>query len=307
MGVKSGGRSGLMKKITALAVMCLCLGIASSAGAHAPGLEFTAFQFPPGLEPTLDGDASEWSIIPEDYVIPYSAHTDGEGQAPTDFGEINFNAIVGWAPGTNKIYWLSERYDDFWDHDDVILDDGYEWHIDADHGGGLHNFGPDDIEDEEERARAGARYTQGYHTFPPYEVGQRDWSWLWASQATWADSPPYSDLGWSMDGQLNGEGTGTFEIMRTGFDDLLFDDPEGSTIHQFAEGEVAGIGWFAWDSDIPGEDYEHESFWYLGATDMWHTADAYPDFLLAPVDPRVDFQSAVESESWGRIKSAFVD
>ena len=62
----------IMKKILSIATV-LALGImlqASAVSAHVPipGIDSgTLFQWPAGQEPTLDGDLSEWDIVPEDY------------------------------------------------------------------------------------------------------------------------------------------------------------------------------------------------------------------------------------------------
>ena len=73
-----------------LLTLVLSLGLASAAFAHAPeGVVHQAFQWPAGTEPTLDGDLSEWEIVPDDYRIPFSICLDGEGNPPTDFSDLN--------------------------------------------------------------------------------------------------------------------------------------------------------------------------------------------------------------------------
>jgi hypothetical protein len=42
---------------------------------------------------------------------------------------------------------------------------------------------------------------------------------------------------------------------------------------------------------------------------MWFDCGNCSDFLLAPLDPRVDFSNvptAVEDDSWGRIKAVYI-
>lgn len=68
-----------MKKILSIA-SAVALGImlqASAVSAHVPipGIDTgTLFQWPAGQEPVLDGDLSEWDIVPEDYYVPFDSH-----------------------------------------------------------------------------------------------------------------------------------------------------------------------------------------------------------------------------------------
>ena len=85
-----------MKKITVFFALALCVAVVAPATAHVPeGAVRTAFQWPAGLEPTLDGDLSEWSIVPEDYLITFADHTAFNGEKPAEFGDLNFRTIVG--------------------------------------------------------------------------------------------------------------------------------------------------------------------------------------------------------------------
>ena len=314
----------VLKKITVLLALALCVAVVAPATAHVPeGAVRTAFQWPAGLEPTLDGDLSEWSIVPEDYLISFAEHTEFNGEKPADFGDLNFRSIVGWSESTNSLYFMMERFDDFYDRDAqggvAGGDDSWEMHVDGDHSGDQMRFGTADIENEEERALAQGRWSQSYHTrFPNLGPdGQESWSWFWMTQAQWHDELPYADHGFRLDGEIGGgEATAFIEVRRQAWDDFLFNDPEGSVIHDYNEGDITGLGWAVFDSDVAGadggvgQDAEHSGQWSLsGATDVWKTTASATDFLLAPVDPRVDFsaiESAVEENSWGRIKSAFV-
>jgi len=314
-----------VKKFSIFASLCLCAGLVASAWAHVPeGQALTAFQWPAGLEPTLDGDLSEWSIVPEDYEVTFDQMTEFNGERPADFSNLNFRAIVSYSVDTNRLYFMMERFDNLWDRDGVGEraggDDSWEMHIDGDHSGDQMAFSAAEIADEDERTLAKGRWSQSYHTrFPSLgDTGRESWSWFWMSKAEWHDDLPWSDYGFRLDGEIGaGEVTAYMEVMRTPFDDFLWNDPNGSVVHQFVEGDITGLGWALFDSDLPGADggvgqggAEHSGQWTLsGAADVWKTTASATDFLLAPVDPRVDFSqvpTAVEAETWGRIKSAFV-
>ena len=84
-------------------------------------------------------------------------------------------------------------------------------------------------------------------------------------------------------------------------------DLDQSTIHQLTEGDVTGFHFTIIDSDV--ETYE--GYWTLsGATDSYFQGDLLSDFFLAPIDADIPWenqQTAVESASWGRIKSTFAE
>lgn len=162
-----------MKKITILISVFLCAVLVGSAWGHYPeGQVLTAFQWPAGLEPTMDGDLSEWDIVPEDYSVPFADyHRGSDGEPPTDFSDLNFNTIVGYSTGTNRVYFMMERFDNLWDRDGqggvAGGDDTWEIHIDGDHSGDQMRWNATEIEDETERELAQGRFSQAYHTrFP---------------------------------------------------------------------------------------------------------------------------------------------
>ena len=124
--------------------VCWLVGLVSAgpAAAHLPeGITYNLFQWPAGLEPTLDGDLSEWDIVPEDYVVPFEAHCDWRtGKSfESDESSLSFRNIAAWSQGTNRIYLMQERFDNFWDRNGVGTagggDDSWEVMIDADHSG----------------------------------------------------------------------------------------------------------------------------------------------------------------------------
>ena len=153
-----------MKKILSIASI-LALGImlqASAVSAHVPipGIDSgTLFQWPAGLEPTLDGDLSEWDIVPEDYYVPFDSHFEyylGLGHE-NDESNLSFRVVGAWSAGTNRLYLMMERFDNLWVRtgfgQTAAGDDSWEIMIDADHGGDRHFALPDDFEDEDERQR----------------------------------------------------------------------------------------------------------------------------------------------------------
>ena len=314
-----------MKKILSIASM-LALGVmlqANAVSAHVDivGIESgTLFQFPTGMEPTLDGDLSEWDIVPEDYYVPFESHFEyylGLGHE-NDESNLSFRVVAGWSQGTNRLYFMMERFDNYWDRNGVGAvaggDDSWEIMIDSDHGGDQHWYAASDFESEEEHQRNQGRYAQNAHCrFPPLEPF--GWKWWFQSKSTWHDVPPWGDYGFQLDGESNaGEVTARIEIMSAAWDDFHWMSPEESEPeHTFVEGNTIGLGWVVHDMDNDAEDNSGSTGgWGINPNiQMWFDCGNCSDFLLAPIDPRVDFSqmvtgTAVEEESWGRIKAAYI-
>lgn len=312
-----------MKK---LALFIAAAAYVTAASAHVPeGQIYNAFQWPDTHIPVLDGDLSEWDIVPEDYEITLEDHLDQDGEANYDFASLNIRMIVAYNAADDKIYFMSERFDDFYDRNGqeggAGGDDSWEMHHDGDHAGDDMWVGADDFPDPDEQALNMGRFAQGYHTrFPelPGSTGEggATWAWFWMqANSTWHDKPEYMDYGFQIDGELNSGPATTFvEFNRVSWDEFLWNDEPGSTIHDMVEDEIIGFGWQIVDhgtGDISLRGENQPTNWYIsGAADAWRTTASATDFYLAPLDPRVDFAStpsAVEETSWGRIKEGFVN
>lgn len=313
-----------MKKFALFAAVALCAGYVSVASAHVPeGQVYTAFQWPDTHIPVLDGNLSEWDIVPADYEITLEDHVDANGETDFNFASLNMRMIVSYNANDDKIYFMSERFDDYYDRNGAEGgaggDDSWEMHHDGDHAGDDMWVSGDDFPDPDERALNMGRFAQTYHTrFPelPGSTGEggSTWAWFWVSQSTWHDSPQYMDYGFTIDGEINnGEATTFVEFNRVSWDDFLWNDEANSVIHDMVPEEIIGFGWQIVDhgtEDLDSGGENSPRSWYIsGAADAWRTAASATDFLLAPLDPRVDFSSiptAVEDASWGRIKEGFV-
>ena len=145
-----------MKKVFSIVAM-LAVGLmlsASAVSAHVPieGIESgTLFQWPAGQAPMLDGDLSEWDIVPDDYYVPFDSHFEyylGLG-LENDESNLSFRTVAGWSAGTNRLYFMMERFDNYWDRNGVgavdAFDDSCEIFSDADHVCDRHFALPDDF------------------------------------------------------------------------------------------------------------------------------------------------------------------
>ena len=81
---------------------------------------FRVFQFPRTAIPRIDGDFSDWDIVPESYAISIdSMWDDTRKHTGIDRSTLDIKVKVGWVSGLNRLYFLYEAYDDYWDFDQL--------------------------------------------------------------------------------------------------------------------------------------------------------------------------------------------
>ena len=268
---------------------------------------FVAVQFPDANIPTVDGNLVEWDVIPDAYWINHEQLTEtvrGVGTA-WDATDLALRAIVGWNPNTNKLYVMEDRFDDaIW----VVTGwEPMEMVFDADHSGGMFNVWPD-VEDQDQKDLLHGAHAQNYG-FNQGGPGLNHWG-----KAQWITEPPYGQFANSQTADEGGEGFFRAEYMLTPFDNLNWNGIDQSTIGSLVEGNITGFHFTIIDDD----DLEiggYEGYWTLsGATDSYFQGDLLSDFLLAPIDPDIDWASqataeptSVEAVGWGRLKSTFAE
>ena len=82
-----------------------------------PDREFQIFQFPRDAMPRIDGKTDDRQIVPDRYVYDttlLSDTVDGQG-TDIDPSDLDVKITVGWVKGLNRLYFLYETHDDFWD------------------------------------------------------------------------------------------------------------------------------------------------------------------------------------------------
>jgi hypothetical protein len=296
-----------MKKTSLLLTATVAVfAMNSAASAHDPP-DFLGgvWQWPENALPVLDGDLSEWEVIPSDLWITEQDVVQSNGAPSTYSGDLDVSSIafrwtIAWNEETNRTYHAFERFDDI----DLGAHETYEVGMDADHAGGFM-WDTEGMTDEEKQ-RARGRNAQPYH-YAFDEGFTENWSWFWMTAADWYRTPEYTDNGHRVEG-VSGSGGETrvfAEWYNVWWDDFNWEDPN-SPQHDFEVDEI--VGWTVEVFDIDGpleDDCNCYSRWTLGPNDEnFGDADFYPDFILLPVDESADFVTAVEEDSWGRIKAS---
>ena len=102
-----------MKRFTlVLLVLFTSLGYALEK----PNVTYSVFQFPADKIPRVDGNIDDWSMVPESYVVGTDQLWDDSKKHPApDPKTLDVRVRVGWVKGLNRLYFLYEAYDDYWD------------------------------------------------------------------------------------------------------------------------------------------------------------------------------------------------
>lgn len=257
-----------------------------------PDTAFQIFQFPPDQIPRIDGDLSDWAIVPDSYAVGADQLVDtvrGHG-ADRDPKDLDVRVRVGWVKGLNRLYFSYEASDDYWNMY-YRMGDVFEVAVDADRSGGefINNAQLPDWADNHFLFKG--VHAQNYHIFTPPGEG-RDWTMVWGCQP-WIKELPYANHAYQYDFKEGESGRLALEFWITPFDYAPYDGPERAVESKLEENGVIGLSWAVLDYD---EDNEHyEGFWNLShATRMDSNASMQVGFMLMPLEAR--FRKALEAQ-----------
>ena len=292
----------MKKSIVICLAVVMSLGVVSLAGAHSPAGElFFLVQFPDNAVPTIDGDLSDWNIVPES---PYYLRADKmfdpaqmqeAGRGELDLSDFNPVHVLGWNDNMNKIYFANQIFDNLHnaDREDPARhwnDDNWEVEVNPTHLAA------------EEQNLAGEPVNRIAYKWvvPPVEgvyqsiepVG--DLAWL-------SDGSEYVSYGWGFTGDMFGESTYYYEMSVTPIGSLPRENatPESTEFVDLEEDDIIHISIF--NGDIDNAD-DYQGFW---GTTPESSNIALNDFVCAPMDPALEdaIGTAVEKVSWGQIKA----
>ena len=275
-------------KIPVLAFVCLSFGMMQADALVRPDVEYKVFQFPRTMMPQIDGETSDWDIVPEDYAIGMDEHTDEKTPGrPIDKKSLDVSVKVGWVKDLNRLYFCVEMHDDFW-NSYYRRGDIFEVLIDADLSGG-------NVINNPQLRRGGNNYFgfqgiygQNYHIYTAPGEG-RDWSMIWGCQ-TWIKNFPWSNWAYSRDVKNGDSGAITLEFWITPFD-YAPANPKDAVISTLIEDTIIGLTWTIIDYDannIPEKIHDDNGFWSI-SQDRGSPADASTcvAFRLMPLQPEL--------------------
>lgn len=269
-----------------------CAGMVGAVLAPSPALAqlpcgpFPIHQFAPDAIPRIDGDPADWDEVGKEEQIGVDrlAADDGSGRKP-DPASLSGQIRVGWVKGLNRLFFLYEVDDDYWDFGQPGLrNDIFELVVDGDRSGGplIARFHPllgKGLTDQDAWFRFQNVHAQNYHIFTP--PGDKDIAMAWGPQAAWIKRLPWSNFAFRHALKPGGKGRLTMEFWITPFDRADPDGPARSIETTLTEGATIGMAWAMIDRD--GADGKQNAFWNLSPRHtMYGNASELCAFTLMP-------------------------
>jgi hypothetical protein len=295
-----------MQVILCAAFFCCCV-----RALERPDLTFKIFQFPADKIPRIDGNADDWDIAPSDYVIGIDQLVDDSGRhLKPNPKNLDVRVRVGWVKGLNRLYFLYEASDDYWDFARPDLhNDTFEVVVDGDVSGGpLIDHGHPDVwktemvgpemsafdkrlNPEEDHWSFHGVHAQNYHIFTP--ARDKDWCMAWSS-ATWIKELPYANAAYSYDFKPGEPGKLRLEFWITPFDYAGPEGPQRAVESVLFENKIIGLCWAIIDYD-DANARGNNGFWNLSRKHtMYGNASQLCAFKLMPLEP--NFRKAIEAQ-----------
>ncbi|HEX4750194.1 MAG TPA: PKD domain-containing protein [Bryobacteraceae bacterium] len=252
-----------------------------------PGVTFKIFQFPPNMIPRIDGNPDDWKIVPDDYAIGMNQLVDdADKNHKPDPNDLDVKLKVGWVKGLNRLYFLYEAYDNYWDfaqpglHNDIL-----ELVVDGDLSGGplIERFQPTkELSERDAHFSMHGVQAQNYHIMTP-PLG-KDWALAWGCNS-YVKALPYANAAYNYNFKPGESGKLILEFWITPFDYAGCDGPSRAVESLLYENKLIGLSWAVLDYDNPNS--EKHAFWNLSRQHtMYGKADELVAFRLMPLEPQ---------------------
>ena len=248
------------------------------------------FQFPSDQIPRIDGKDDDWAIVPESYTITLAdMHDDQHIHAKPDPKDLDIHVKVGWVKGLNRLYFLYEAYDNYWDFADPGLhNDTFEVVVDGDRSGGplvprfRNNI--DTTDDWDAHFSMHGVQAQNYHIMTPAEG--KDWAMAWGCQP-WDKELPWANHAQTYHFRPGESGHYILEFYITPFDYAGCEGPQRAVESVLTEDKIIGLSWAVIDYD-GSPDKKNNGFWNLSAEHtMYGQANFLREFRLMPLEPEL--------------------
>src|ERR1035437_8798816 len=280
-----------MKQLLILALFALF----TLSAADRPGTVFKIFQFPANMIPRVDGNADDWKMVPDDYAIGMDQLVDDTNKdRKPDPKDLDVKVKVGWVKGLNRLYFLYEAYDNYWDFGQPGLhNDTFELVVDGDLSGGplIERVQPTkELSERDAHFSMHGVQAQNYHIMTP-AVG-KDWALAWGCNS-YVKSLPYANAAYSYNFKPGEAGKLVLEFWITPFDYAGCEGPQRAVESVLTENKLIGLAWAVMDYDDVNSNAH--TFWNLSRKHtMYGKADELVAFRLMPLEPQ--FQKAIEAQ-----------
>jgi len=249
---------------------------------------FKVFQFPANQIPVIDGKPDDWTLVPESYTVGMDQlWDDSRKHAAANPSNLNVKVKVAWVKGMNRLYFLYEAYDDYWDFSQPGLhNDTFELIVDADQSGGpfIDRFHPNkSLDSLDAYLSFHGVHAQNYHIFTP-AVG-KDWTLVWGSQP-WIKELPYANAAYDFNFKPGEKGKLILEFWITPFDYAGAEGPSRAVESVLVENRNIGLCWAVIDYDDVNAN-GNNGFWNLSKEHtMYGNASFSLPFRLMPLENR---------------------
>jgi hypothetical protein len=257
---------------------------------------FKVFQFPANKIPTIDGNPDDWKMVPKSYVVGMDQLWDDSGKQPkADPKNLDVSVKVAWVKGLNRLFFLYEAYDNYWDFSLTGLhNDIFEITVDGDQSGGpfIDRFHPNKALTNTMDAYFSYHgvHAQNYHIFTPSEG--KDWVLAWGSQP-WIKELPYANAATQYNFKSGESGKLTLEFWITPFD-YAGNDPARAVESILEENKNIGLCWAIIDYDDVNNE-KNNGFWNLSKEHtMYGNANYSLPFKLMPLEN--EFKKAIDAQ-----------
>lgn len=260
-----------------------------------PEVTFQIFQFPANQIPRIDAKANDWAMVPESYAIGIDQLRDTVNQTPLDRRDLDVKVKVGWVKGLNRLYFLYEASDNYWDfrHSD-LHNDIFEVVVDGDLSGGpfIKQMHPvKGYDPSQAHFTFHGVHAQNYHIFTPADG--KDWAMVWGCQP-WIKRLPYANAAYDYQFRHGESGKLLLEFYITPFDYAAYEGPERSVESKLSENQIVGMSWSVLDYDND-QAKSYRGFWNLShKTSMYGNASDLVAFRLMPLE--TSLRKGVEAE-----------
>ncbi|WP_084708645.1 PKD domain-containing protein [Hymenobacter norwichensis] len=249
---------------------------------------YKVYQFPANMIPRIDGQADDWASFPSEYVVGTDQLWDDSKHYPApDPANLDVKVRVAWVKGLNRLYFLYEAYDNYWDFSlPGLHNDTFELVVDGDLSGGplIAEQHPNQELPLMERYFAfHGVHAQNYHIFTP-AVG-KDWCLAWGSQP-WIKQLPYANIAYSYQFKPGEPGKLTAEFWITPFDYAGAEGPARAVESVLNDFKKIGLTWAVIDYDDV-KDETKKGFWNLSKQHkMYGNSSLGTVFTLMPLEAK---------------------
>ncbi|WP_207533125.1 PKD domain-containing protein [Desertivirga arenae] len=249
---------------------------------------YKIYQFPPNMIPKIDGKTDDWDSFPKEYIVGTDQLWDDSGRYPkVDPKNLDVKVKVAWVKGLNRLYFLYEAYDNYWDFSQAGLhNDTFEIVVDGDLSGGplIQEQHPNQSLDKMETYFSyHGVHAQNYHIFTP-AVG-KDWALAWGAQP-WVKNLPYSNIVYNYNFKPGEPGKLVAEFWITPFDYAGTEGPVRAVESVLYDNKKIGLTWAIIDYDDVNDE-KVKGFWNLSKNHkMYGNSSLGTVFTLQPLNEK---------------------